>query len=118
MVQNSDATPRTVGTRRSLQSFHHGLASDHYNALTPHNALTPRGTPVWCRLGLYLPSAIRAWCPLPTEGHPGAHGGRGWAVCGAERLLCQLTLLHQLHGHWRHVCRHMHTVGKRQIRGS
>jgi hypothetical protein len=76
------------------------------------------GTPMWCRLGLYLPSAIRAWCPLSTEGHPGTHGGRGWAVCGAERLLCQLTLLHQLHGHWRYVCRHMRTMGKRQIRGS
>jgi hypothetical protein len=76
------------------------------------------GTPVWCRLGIYLPSAIRAWCPPTTEGHPGAHGGRGWAVCGAERLLCQLILRYQLHGHWRYVCRHMRTMGKRQIRGS
>jgi hypothetical protein len=118
MVQNSDAIPRTVGTRRSPRSFHHGLASDHYNALTPHTALTPRWRPRMVP-PRNLPSLGDSRLVSTPDGGPSWRPGlqrlsRAWG----QRLLYQLTLLHQLHGHWRYVCQHMRTMGKRQVRGS
>jgi hypothetical protein len=54
MVQNSDATPRTVGT---VEASSRSIMVSRAIIITPS---LHGGTPVWCRLGLYLPSAIRA----------------------------------------------------------